>query len=296
MAAATLRYGSLPGVVPLRCPALAEELLEAYLARLGVRRPSEPSLEVLTELLAAQLSRVCYENIDVKLGKPVPELRPEAAVRRVAVRSRGGYCFIVVEAFAALLCSLGFEVSLHPGVVAADPPPAEKWGDHVVLMVHLDGTRFVADCGLGEGPRKPFKLASSVWEEDGFTFALEEREGGTWRFHNPANLTGTMPGFSVDISTSVADVSEFEAFHRFYWTDETSGYVRGPVVALILAPEAGGGLLSMHGCVLRRSHPEIRSADDSQCYEVVATASCAEEWFALLRGTFFMPLDDLSEE
>ena len=41
-----------------------------------------------------------------------------------------------------------------------------KWGDHVVLVVHLPEGPFIADVGLGEGPRWPFKVENASWTED----------------------------------------------------------------------------------------------------------------------------------
>lgn len=40
-----------------------------------------------------------------------------------------------------------------------------KWGDHVVLVVHLPEGSFIADVGLGEGPRWPFKVENAKWTE-----------------------------------------------------------------------------------------------------------------------------------
>ena len=34
-----------------------------------------------------------------------------------------GYCFLLVDAFAALLCSLGFKVSLHTATCSPVPEP-----------------------------------------------------------------------------------------------------------------------------------------------------------------------------
>lgn len=61
------------------------------------------------------------------------------------MRRRGGYCFVLVDAFAALLTSLGFVVSLHTAGVGESPLAAEKWGNHIVLLVHLGERRFVSD-------------------------------------------------------------------------------------------------------------------------------------------------------
>lgn len=283
-----VRHGSLQGVVPVTYPSpLPDDVVAAYLARLGLGRPREPSRQALEALLAAHVEGVAYENVDLKLGRPLLPLDPLASAKRIALEQRGGYCFNLVDAFAALLSSLGFTVSLHAGTCAADPPPEESWGNHVVAIVHLPDGPYIADVGLGEGPRLPFRLETRSWVEDGFSFSLEERpnEGG-WRFNNPANVTGSMAGFSVDTSTSVRGVGvEFEAYHRWYWTNPESNYKQGPVFMHRITEQ---GVLSLFGCVLRRSHPEL------QGYEILCTATSREEWFAMVRDNFFMPLEDLS--
>lgn len=100
-----------------------------------------------------------------------------------------------MDAFAALLCSLDFRVSIHTAICGPEPECEAMWGNHVVLVVHLEDA-YVADVGLGEGPRWPFKLAEASWVEDGFHFAMRPRGGGEWRFRNPANATGALPGFA----------------------------------------------------------------------------------------------------
>jgi hypothetical protein len=241
---------------------LSDVLIEQYLRRLGLTKPLEPDLESLTKLVAAHVDRVCYENIDIKLRREVVAIDARSSVSRVAVRQRGGYCFIVVGAFCSLLWQLGFTVTLHTANCGEEPLPAAKWGDHVVAVVHFDDGMYVADVGLGEGPNKPFRLAEQTWtDERGFTFELKlrpnvsdiklgsESEAEYWRFVNPANTTGALPGFSVDMTTSAVNMSEFRAFHHYYWTNSKSGYVNGPVT-LHRNLADGSGILSLRGCIL----------------------------------------------
>mmetsp|Transcript_27153 Transcript_27153/g.68939 ORF Transcript_27153/g.68939 Transcript_27153/m.68939 type:complete len:353 (+) Transcript_27153:56-1114(+) len=287
----TVRHGSLAGVVPMGyAEPLSEALVEAYLVRLGVPRPSQPNLETLTALLAAHVDRICYENIDLKLGKPVCALDPASSAARVALQRRGGYCFILVDAFAALLSSLGYTVSLHTSICEiVRPLQDEKWGAHVVAVVHLEDGAYIADVGLGEGPRSPIRLATDDWSEDGFPYSLQEWSQGEWSFNNPANVTGILPGFTVDLSTSVSSMHEFSNFHQYFWAHQDSGYVKGPI--FMHRKTEGRGVLSIIGCTLRRSHPEL----PGKGYEVLATAATREEWFALVHEHFFLSLDELSE-
>eukprot|EP00747_Dinoflagellata_sp_TGD_P048743 gnl/TRDRNA2_/TRDRNA2_145789_c0_seq1.p1 gnl/TRDRNA2_/TRDRNA2_145789_c0~~gnl/TRDRNA2_/TRDRNA2_145789_c0_seq1.p1 ORF type:complete len:322 (+),score=50.55 gnl/TRDRNA2_/TRDRNA2_145789_c0_seq1:95-1060(+) len=286
-----VRNGSRPGIQNF-APAepLDGSLVNAYLLRLGVERPCEPSLSALTELVAAHVDRIAYENIDMHIGRPPPPLDDSTSglisAERIARNFRGGYCFILVDAFATLLCSLGFRVSLHTAACAADPPPPDAWGGHVVVLVHLDCGTYVADVGLGDGPRRPFKLAGCTWEEDGFHYALEERPGIGWRWTH--DKTAGIPGFSVDTTTSAMGFGEFAAYHKWFWLDAASNFLKRGVVVF---RKTASGVLMLHTCTLRRTHPGLPGG-----HEVLATPTSRDEWFALVRDTFFLPLEDLSEE
>ena len=138
MAPYTVAECSVAGLVPLPSQGgLPDEILEAYLRRLGARRPSAPTKEALAGLLAAHVDCIAYENIDIHVGdKPPPPLAALECARRVAIQRRGGYCFIVVSAFSALLQALGYTVSLHTAFCGDEDDPrflsGDAWGDHVV--------------------------------------------------------------------------------------------------------------------------------------------------------------------
>jgi len=283
---AAVPWGSACGVVCMELPEpLPEAVVEAYLARLGVSRPCHLNVAALQCLTTAHLDRVSYDNIDIHAGRPPPPLDFASAASRLATKGRGGYCFTAVSAFAALLHTLGFHVSLHTSAVGSDPPPAEKWGNHVVLMVHFDSETYVADIGLGEGPCGAFPLAPNIWQEHGFTFALEERQGSWW-WQNDA--VHGFPGFTVNTNTSVVSVEEFQAYHEYYWTNPEASYVKSGVILHRPTPQ---GVLSLHSCTLRRTHPSTPGG-----YEIIATLASSDEWFRLLRETFLLDLADLSEE
>lgn len=62
-----------------------------------------------------------------------------------------------MDAFAALLTHLGYTVSLHTAACGDHPQARKTWGNHVVAVVHFkDGTKRVADVGLGDGARMTF--------------------------------------------------------------------------------------------------------------------------------------------
>lgn len=220
MQAAAIERGAVDGIVPLSEPTLPQPLVDSYLERLGVERSAVAvaDLAALARLQSAHVDRIAYENVSLYSGPgstptPMPVLDPVASATRI-VGGRGGYCFILVDAYAALLRSLGFKVSLHVSGVGEDPLPAAKWGNHVVLLAHFDdGSTYVSDVGLGDGPASPFALRAHTWSEGGYTFALEERRAAEWRFVHDA--TGSFDGFSVSLRTSCASVAELTSYHSF---------------------------------------------------------------------------------
>eukprot|EP00312_Isochrysidales_sp_CCMP1244_P016909 CAMPEP_0202740884 /NCGR_PEP_ID=MMETSP1388-20130828/3893_1 /ASSEMBLY_ACC=CAM_ASM_000864 /TAXON_ID=37098 /ORGANISM="Isochrysis sp, Strain CCMP1244" /LENGTH=320 /DNA_ID=CAMNT_0049407671 /DNA_START=1 /DNA_END=963 /DNA_ORIENTATION=- len=294
MRAAAVRAGSLVGVVPVSGCRLSADLTAAYLdrLRLSAAEVSEPTLQSLCRLQAAHISLVAYENLDLHAGEggaplPPPRLDPVASAERVALRRRGGYCFVLVDAFAALLTSLGFVVSLHTAGVGESPLAAEKWGNHIVLLVHFGERRFVSDVGLGDGPLRPFELREHAWEEDGYAFRLEATGASTWHFtHHPL---GSFRGFDFCLSSSAASVREFGEYHAFYWSHPDSPYrVSGPVLQRV-TPERG--VLTLRCCTLRRVHPGLPAGSTT-----IAVAASADEWLALVREHFCMPLIDSPPE
>ena len=161
----------------------------------------------------------------------------------------------MVDAFAALLCSLAFKVSIHTANCGAEPECEAMWGNHVVLVVHLEAP-YVADVGLGEGPRAPFRVAPGRWREDGFDFEMLATTGHEWRLRNPANVTGALPGFAFDLGSCAEGFQDFEGFHDFYWTHKELVAIFEP---FLLGLKVGSGLqLCLKLSVQRRLEPEMR--------------------------------------
>ena len=298
MRLARVDAGSISGIVPLEASryTLPLPLLLAYLKRLGVDSGSvRPNLATLTKLQSAQCDFVAYENLSMHQGVPTPPLEPVASVKRVVEGRRGGYCFLVVDAYAALLVSLGFVISLHVGGVGEDPLPDDKYGNHVVLLVHgLDGegTVYVSDVGLGDGPGEPFALRPHRWHDaHGFAYALEHRGGphDEWHFtHDPA---GSFDGFCFRTATSCAGAHEFDSYHKFYWsnTRESGYHVAGCVIQRMSAEE---GILTLRNCTLRRVLPASEGLAEPKKGVLLATVRSADEWYECARKRFHLPLDE----
>ncbi|MDB6082378.1 MAG: nhoA [Gammaproteobacteria bacterium] len=135
-----------------------KDVFGAYLGRLGVVALPAPDLATLTDLMVRHMQTVPFENLDVMAGTP-RALSTDAALQKVAVHARGGFCYELNEAFRALLEELGFTVRrIEARVWQAK---AQRFGapfDHLALVVSLLEGEFLVDVGYGDSNRVPMRL------------------------------------------------------------------------------------------------------------------------------------------
>jgi N-hydroxyarylamine O-acetyltransferase len=156
--------------------AMDEARVDAYLARIGAARPARPDLEALRELQLRHLLAVPFENLSIHLGEEIV-LREPALVAKLVDRRRGGFCYELNGAFAALLTALGFRVTR----LAARVQLGLRMGplfDHLALRVDLPEP-WLADVGFGTFSRYPIRLdlIEDQADPDG-TFRVVERDHG----------------------------------------------------------------------------------------------------------------------
>lgn len=134
---------------------LSPQQVQAYLRHLNTHAPQLADRENLDRLIAAQLQRVPFENLDVLLQRPIL-LDADALFAKVVERGRGGYCFEINSLFARLLLSFGYQLSLLGARVrwglANDAPLTMR--SHLLLRVELSEGSFIVDCAFG-GPTLP---------------------------------------------------------------------------------------------------------------------------------------------
>jgi N-hydroxyarylamine O-acetyltransferase len=131
--------------------------VDAYLTRIGAARPERPDRDALATLQQRHLDTVPFENLSIHLGEPIV-LEVEALVDKIVHRRRGGFCYELNGAFAALLQALGFPVTLMAArVYGADGTLGPPF-DHLALRVDLDEALLV-DVGFGAFSRRPLRLA-----------------------------------------------------------------------------------------------------------------------------------------
>jgi N-hydroxyarylamine O-acetyltransferase len=132
----------------------------AYLKRIDYAGSTAPTPETLQALHRAHLLAVPFENLDIHLGRTIAcdEAR---FLHKIVHDRRGGFCYELNGAFAALLRALGFKVTLLSArVTRADGSDGPEF-DHLTLRVDLEEP-WLADVGFGEGFLEPLRLKPGV--------------------------------------------------------------------------------------------------------------------------------------
>jgi len=134
--------------------------LLAYFDRIGHQGPSAPSRDTLRALHRAHMMAVPFENLDIALRRPIV-CDEEAMIHKIVDRRRGGFCYELNGAFAALLRTLGFKVTLLSARVPRDNDRDGPEFDHLALRVDLDEP-WLADVGFGDSFVEPLRLQAAL--------------------------------------------------------------------------------------------------------------------------------------
>jgi arylamine N-acetyltransferase len=262
--------------------------LPGYLARLGLAEPGPPSVAGLHALHRAHVEKVPYENLEIQLNRPTT-IDPIDSAERIIRDGRGGYCYHLNGAFAALLGALGFQVRWHVAGVqnSVDERPPGANGNHLALTVRglpdedcPAGVWFV-DAGLGDALHDPLPLRHGTFTQGPFTFGIERSPvvAGGWRFaHDPTGSFARM-----DFAPRPAGPRDFLAQHHRLSTSPESSFVR----VLTVQRRHSDGVDILHGCVLTR-----RDRSGRQDIEFSTSSS----WFGMLADIFGLTLDDVPAE
>lgn len=134
-----------------------------YLARIGFSGPAEPNRDTLCGLHLAHLRTVPFENLDISLGKEIV-CDDQRFLHKIVDLRRGGFCYELNGAFAALLREFGFSVTLLSARVSREDGSASAEFDHLALRVDLDEP-WLADVGFGDSFLEPLRLKPEVEQE-----------------------------------------------------------------------------------------------------------------------------------
>ncbi|MGW0905458.1 arylamine N-acetyltransferase family protein [Streptomyces sp. NPDC002853] len=152
---------------------------DAYLRRIGAQRPAAPTARALHDLHLAHLRAVPFENLSIHLGEDI-DLTEDSLVAKVVGARRGGFCYELNGAFAALLTALGYQVTLlQARVYDAEGRPGIPY-DHLALHVRTsDDEELLADVGFGTHSHFPLVYGERGDQQDpGGTFRVTETPEG----------------------------------------------------------------------------------------------------------------------
>lgn len=254
----------------------------AYLRRLGV--PAEPpSAAALARLHRAHVERVPYETFWIHLAEDWT-IDPAESLRRIAHTTRGGYCYQLNGAFAALLADLGYRVTTAvAGVHDAAGPQASTLRNHLALLVDglPTGTnpagRWYADAGLGDALHEPLPLRAGIHRQGPMRFGMGPvPAGGVGDWHFTHDRGGSFGG--VSIVDAPVPLAVFADRHHHHRTSPESSFARTPTAQL----RHPTGTQVLRGCVATRTDGDT-----------VSTHTCERlgEWLDLLADSFGLHLD-----
>ena len=137
--------------------AVDRTVVDRYLDRIAYRGGRAPTYAHLAALQRAHLLAVPFENLDV-FARTGVRVGLDWSVPKVVDRRRGGWCFELNGAFAALLDALGYPVTHHSAQVDDGAGALGPALDHLALLVHVEGRRLLVDVGFGDSALTPLDV------------------------------------------------------------------------------------------------------------------------------------------
>jgi N-hydroxyarylamine O-acetyltransferase len=159
---------------------LTDDMIAAYLSRIGVARPLALDAGALRDLHRAHQESVPFENLSIHLGESI-SLAEADLTDKIVGRRRGGFCYELNGSFACLLESLGAEVRRLSARVYDQDGKLGPPFDHLTLVVRLaDRTGpWLADVGFGSHSTYPLLADHRAEQADpGGRFVLADAPDG----------------------------------------------------------------------------------------------------------------------
>ncbi|EST38356.1 hypothetical protein N566_07865 [Streptomycetaceae bacterium MP113-05] len=222
-----------------------EAAVAAYLERIGARRPPGATAEALRDLHRRHLTAVPFENLSIHLREEIV-LTDEALVTKIVGVRRGGFCYELNGAFAALLEALGYRVARLGARVFSGGRPGIPY-DHLALRVEAeDGSLWLADVGFGKHSHHPLDLTEiGEQHEPGGTFHLVPTAEGDLDV-----LHGGGPQYRLE--QRARELGDFEAGCWYNRTSPRSHFTRSLVCSRLTEE---GGRVTLGGRTLVFSAP-----------------------------------------
>jgi N-hydroxyarylamine O-acetyltransferase len=242
---------------------LTDEVIAAYLARIGSPRPLALDVGALRDLHRAHLLAVPFENLSIHLGEPI-SLDETDLIDKIVVRRRGGFCYELNGAFACLLESLGARVRRVSARVYGEGGALGPPFDHLALVVQLpDGTGpWLADVGFGSHSLYPLLADARDGQADpGGQFLLADLPEGDIDV-----LKDGQPQYRLEVRERALD--DFAVTCWWQQTSPRSLFTRSVVCSRLTT----GGRISISGRRLIRTEAGQRTEEDLRDDQAVLAA------------------------
>jgi N-hydroxyarylamine O-acetyltransferase len=118
---------------------------------------------VLNGLQKSHLLTVPFENLDIHCGRRI-DLKQ--TYTKIVERNRGGFCYELNGLFFELLKSIGFKAKLVSARVYDKNTGFGQEFDHMVIIVTINGNKYLTDVGFGEFAFYPLKIELDKLLED----------------------------------------------------------------------------------------------------------------------------------
>ncbi len=239
--------------------------VSSYLARIGHSGSTIPMSDTLRAIHHAHLLAVPFENLDIALGRKIV-LNEEAILHKVVDQRRGGFCYELNGALAALLRALGFQTTLLSARVAKDAGGEGPEFDHLTLRVDLEEP-WLADVGFGELFLEPLRLESDRDQIDpvgtfrliqfGERLQLEKAEpDGNWKRQ-------------YSFVQKPRKLEDFAAMCRYHQTSPQSSFTQNRICTRA-TPEGRITLSGMKLITTRNGHrQEQMLASEDECTQAL---------------------------
>lgn len=218
--------------------------LNAYFKRIGYEGARKPTLDTLQAIQLRHTETIAFENLNPLMRWPV-RLDLESLQQKLVRDGRGGYCFEQNLLLKHALDALGFRVTgLAARVLWNMPEGAVPPRSHMLLLVDLDGGRYVVDAGFGgitltgplrleidieqTTPHEPFRLVKAQKEFE--EFIEQVQIGDNWVSLYRFSLTEQL-------------LPDYEMANWYISTHPDSRFVTG-LLAARPAPDRRYGLLN----------------------------------------------------
>lgn len=187
--------------------------VDAYLKRIHLTGPIEPTKENLDRLIYAHQCAIPFENLDVYLYKKEINLGIKDLFDKIVLKKRGGYCFEMNNLFLAFLKTLGYEAHACLAKVWKNGDPNVP-ALHRGSIVTLDGNQYYCDVGFGG----PVPGGAAKLEEDVLQYIHGEifrfiKRGNWWELSRISSIGDVETLISVN--PNPAELEDFIALSHY---------------------------------------------------------------------------------